>query len=83
MHAACFSMGFWAVRLRNYVARLTTGELAKHRLVSKHPRKLEVCAHMITSGLKSLEGMTTVEPVSISPSLCLLLVFNCIAELLG
>ena len=52
MHAACFSMGFWAVRLRNYVARLTTGELAKHRLVSKHPRKLEVCAHMITSGLK-------------------------------
>ena len=50
MRAKCFSFGFWALRVRSSVARLTTRELGKHRVVSKHPQKPLFCAHTMIFG---------------------------------
>ena len=36
---------------QNSVARLTTRELGKHRVVSKHPQKLLFCTHTVIFGL--------------------------------
>ena len=37
---------------QNSVARLTTRELGKHRVVSKHPQKPLFCTHTVIFGLK-------------------------------
>ena len=51
--AKCFSLGFWALCVRNSLAKLTTRELGKHRVVSKHPLKPLFCAHTMIFRLRS------------------------------
>ena len=50
--ARCLLLGFWALCIRNSLTKLTTREVGKHTVVSKHPPNHGFCANTMIFRLK-------------------------------